>query len=242
MKTTFLRASFLSAMTASMGLVACMDQPSATGPSNQTATGLLIATPSEEPLVGILGASAAAVPSVEEAKAAAAAEAKSEEANPTSGTGEEEKMEAAAAAGASSAAGSLPGTQLAGPNPVVVPVSGEEKMATPIEVMVEPAPLVAKPTRTDPILVDLIEASPVLPAPVYRVTQPVTVIPLQPIDAVPTTPEPGIAPTPTTPPPAVTPPATPTTPPPPPPVTPPTSPTKPPPPPPSSGGVTRKGA
>lgn len=71
MKTTSLRATFLSAMAASMGLVACMDQPSATGPSDLSATGLLIARPSEEPLAGNMGTPAAAAFPAEEAKAEA---------------------------------------------------------------------------------------------------------------------------------------------------------------------------
>lgn len=91
MKTTLLRATFLSAMAASMGLVACMDQPSATGPSDQSTTGLLIATPSEEPLVGTQGSPTVAALSAEEAKAGAEArESKAEAgiapAQPTSTT------------------------------------------------------------------------------------------------------------------------------------------------------------
>jgi hypothetical protein len=68
MKTTLLRATFLSAMAASMGLVACMDQPSATGPSDQSTTGLLITTPSEEPLAGNLGTPMVAGLNAEESK------------------------------------------------------------------------------------------------------------------------------------------------------------------------------
>ena len=140
MKTTLLRASFLSAMAASMGLVACMDQPSATGPSDHSTTGFLITTPSEEPLVGSQAS-------------AMDAETKVEESKESSGAGEEEKREASSSAGAAAAAGSVPTARVAESKlpSAPVPVAGEEKMETLIDVVTAPLSLPAKPTPTEPI-------------------------------------------------------------------------------------------